>query len=725
MRTMYAMLFCCLLSHSLFSADGKICGYLYNKVTREPVPDANVMLEGTGYGSVSRDGGFFVISPLPEGEYRLRVRVLGYQEETRTVNVAGTVTMQVGLTPILIEIDPVIVTATLTDHRASQVSVASQVYGPMRLQRQVGLTVGETIASAPGLYIKSYDGLAGPSMPSIRGANVDQMVVLMDGVRLNTAQGGGVDLNLLPISAIDRIEIIRGGHSTLLGSDAMGGAIHLRSKNFSGPKNYSLGLATSIGSFGTSGYQLQAGQKWGRVLSSIHYHHLQSDGNFAYVDPVTAVKTFRQNNDYAAGSLFVKSNVDLGDHHQVQVIYHRLDADKGNAGSVLINPWSGTSMLTPHARAEALRQVAAVQSENQISDKLRLESQMFLNQYEYHYTDPDGWQPTDDRHENTILGVNIQSQVQMNDHWRSTVGGEARQEKLQSTKFTADDRLLLGLYWQNEMYSSIRVGGRTLMANLIPALRWDRYSDVGSRLSPKLGWLVSTGQQSRWSVRGNVGSSYRVPTFDDLYWPDEVWVKGNPQLKPETSMNYDVGISWEWHNSSLLRFEMNYFANEIENLISWNSEDQFVWMPMNIGKARITGFEAGGGFHLPKDRLYLEMFHTWMDATDQTIATGNKNKKLPYRPQNKFDLQLGTTFHSLFAQLHYGWVDKRFITAENSASLPSYELLDGSLGGSLPVSQITLEAKLQVLNILDKKIFLYEGYPLPGRSVRLTVGLQY
>jgi outer membrane cobalamin receptor len=720
----FSLLFFCI--QVVNATTGKISGYVFDKTTNKPIPDANVMIIKTNLGAASRDGGFYFIENVPQGKYDIIVKVIGYEQETKkTVLIGENMVVNFSLTPAAIEFDPIIVTATLSDHRLSQVSVASEVLTQPRLRERVGSTVGEAMVSVGGIYFNSYDGIAGTHVPSIRGSNTDQVVVLLDGLRLNTAQGGGVDLNLIPVSVIEKIEVVRGGHSTLMGSDAIGGTIQLFSRESIGLKGFSYGINTTIGSFGTKSLNLNGSHKIGLLSYFINYNRIQTNGDFIYKTPDTAEKQTRENNDYQGDNLFIKTNLDLTPNNKINVLFHNLTGKKGNAGSVNISPWTGQPLLTPNARAEMTRRLFSVKTENQVTDRIRLEGQAYYQTYDFHYTNPDDMPATDDTHENSAIGLNLQGQLNLTSYINLIGGAEIRQDRLESTKFEVDDRNTQGLYLQSEIRLPFSFFGLKTQLVSIPAIRWDNYSDVDAQISPKFGFLLSTGEDVRFGLKGNIGNSYRVPTFDDLYWPEDAWVKGNPDLKPETSMNSDVGFVFNHQSSSFIHVEINYFNSNIEDLISWGADDTGIWTPLNIGKAKIRGIETGFKFRLSSNLAYIDVFHSWMKATDETPDSDTKGTRLIYRPNSKLDLHIGSKVENLSVNLNYRLVSKRYVIDDNSRSLSDYNLLNGTISYTLPISGFILDAKLQVLNMLDKSIYIYDGYPLPGREVRFSLGVNY
>jgi len=705
---------------------GKISGYIYDAVTKKPIPDANIIVLNTTLGAASRDGGFYLIDQVPAGSYDLMVRVIGYETATEeNVQVAGEARINFYLKPKVIELDPILVTATLSDHRQSQVTVAAEVLTPLRLANRNAMTIGEAMRSLGSVQFNSYDGIAGTQIASIRGSNADQVVVLLDGLRLNTAQGGGVDLNLIPMPAIERIELVRGGHSALLGSDAIGGAVQLISKETVDPRGFSYGLSSTFGSFGTRSFNVSGSHRIGKLAAFLNYNRLQTDGDFRFRMPSNGQTATRINNDYQGDNFFLKSKIDFSERNQIQVIVHQLLARKGNAGSVNINPWTNEPMITPHARAEVDRKLAAVQSENQLTDRLRLQSDVFYQSYDYHYKDPAGWAPTDDQHKNSAIGLKLQGQLLASRFVHLIGGAELRQDRLNSTKFESKDRTIQSVYGLAEISFPWNIFGLATQWSTIPSVRWDNYSDVASQLSPKLGVLVSSGENVTFGVRGNIGTSFRVPTFDDLYWPDEVWARGNSELKPETSTNFDLGLLFSRKNWAMLHGEVSYFNSEVTDLISWSADASGVWMPMNVGQANIKGIETAVKYHLPQRLAYFELYHTWMRATDATPNGLNNGKRLIYRPDHKFDAVVGTQVKGLSLNFIYQWIGKRFISPDNVRSLPAYELLNGNVGFTLPLGDFAVETKFQVNNLLDKSIYAIDGYPSPGREFRFSLGVRY
>lgn len=727
MKKYFIILLALLINFEIvFAANGKIAGFIYDKTTLEPIPNANIIIAGTKTGTASQSGGYYFIKNIPQGNYDISVKVIGY--ETKTVsNIAVGENKQLNfyLVPKAIQFDPIIVSASLSEHRQSQISVSSEVLTLAKLQQQTGNTAGEALESIGGIYIKNYDGFAGVLSPSIRGSNTDQVVILLDDMRLNTAQGGGVDLNSFPTAMLEKIEVVRGGHSAIVGSDALGGAIQLISRESIKPNGFSYGLNTTVGSFGTKNVNIFGAHKIGLLSYFLSYNQTQSDGDFKYKMLDTGNEATRENNDYKGNNLFFKSKLDLGAKNRIQLIYHNLHAEKGAAGSVNVNSWTGEQMLTPNARSKTDRKLLSLQSKNQLSDRIRIDEQIYYQTYDFNYKDPDGWAPTDDLHENESYGLNLRGHLFFYSFFNLVAGAEFRKDKLKSTKFEAKDRAIQSLFAQTEINHTTSLLGLKTRWTWIPALRWDNYTDANSFTSPKLGVLIGTGETTSFALRGNVGKSFRAPTFNDLYWPNEGWGKGNPDLDPETSTNMDVGLVASRKNTNFIQAEISYFNNDVNSLIAWGPDDNGIWMPLNIGDARIRGIETGARFSLPQDLFYVNVFYTWMKATDETANSLTEGKRLIYRPDNKLDIKTGIKIKGISLNINYRIVSKRYTSTDNSQELPNYQLLNGNIGYTLSILGFDVETKFQALNILDKSVYLNDGFPMPGREIRFTLGLDY
>ncbi len=170
-------------------------------------------------------------------------------------------------------------------------------------------TATELLNLSPGVVVRDFGGLGQLKTLSIRGSSNDQVVVLLDGVRLSSPIGGGIDLSTIPIDYIESIEVIRGGGSALAGSDAIGGVVNLIPRKTG--ESYFVASAT-YGSFETFKANLTGAGSIGDLGYFFSYTHAQSEGDFEF-ESINGFDVKRINNEFLSESFFAKVDFDIND----------------------------------------------------------------------------------------------------------------------------------------------------------------------------------------------------------------------------------------------------------------------------------------------------------------------------------------------------------------------------------------------------------------------------
>src|SRR6266511_2662542 len=176
------------------------------------------------------------------------------------------------------KVDPVVITATGVETPKEQLGVAITVVDGQDFQTYHYSTTDEALRNVPGVDIRRSGSLGKTSSISIRGANSNQVQVLVDGVRVKSPTLGQVDLSDISPDLIERIEIIRGPQSTLYGADAIGGVVNIITKKGTGP--FQASLQQEIGNYDTLQSRLQARGAWKIFDYSLSASHLESNGQF-------------------------------------------------------------------------------------------------------------------------------------------------------------------------------------------------------------------------------------------------------------------------------------------------------------------------------------------------------------------------------------------------------------------------------------------------------------
>jgi vitamin B12 transporter len=260
---------------------------------------------------------------------------------------------------------------------------------------------------------------------------------------------------------------------------------------------------------------------------------------------------------------------------------------------------------------------------------------------------------------------------------------------------------------------------------LLPAVRYDDYSDAGSRTTPKISAVLKWERNFSVAVHGSAGKSFRMPSMNDLFWPAGPFVAGNPELLPEEGEQYDGGVLLQATNAAgNWQIGFDFFHTNLQNLISWIPDENFRFSPQNIAAAKITGIEPALTWRSGDDRFHFRLGYAKINAEDDGEDPATRGKKLLYRPEHKLDAIFSAQIFEMTLGAAYQLVAERYVRQDNSSSLPGYRLADlfGKYRFNLAAGyQVYLAAAVN--NLFDESIQVMEGYPTPGREFRLTLGV--
>jgi vitamin B12 transporter len=507
--------------------------------------------------------------------------------------------------------------------------------------RGEGKSLEDMLAEAVGVQVRRFGGPGQPAELSIRGSTGSQVVVLLDGVRLNTAQSGTVDLSTIPADLIQRIEVSRGGASVQTGSDAIGGVVNIITKRVSDQPTTN--VKGGVGSFGT--WQASATQT-GKVADFevlAGYDFFTTDGDFKFqtakveVDgvefPELVGKVERVNNETENHSGLVKIARPLGENLRLSVTDDFFYGSAGRPGPAL-GP-GGLALQSQTAHQRRTRNLSSVSLEATDLAGWGLDGSVRVfhrfDRSRYRDSDPPIGAPVASDNRNHAFGgrgaIERSAEFGFSAH-RASLGVEIRRDWLDAKDARNRDRDTYGVFLQDEL----RFFDQRL--TLVPALRFDRTDGFGSEWLPRLGVVVTPWPWLR--LKGNLERAYRVPNFDELYF-NEGSLRGNPSLNPEESWNADGGVQlgfdeiWIFDDISI---EVVGFHNEIEDSIVFQLVSLNVIAATNTGDATVTGVELAGAFRL-FDWIEFSGNYTRLDSEDERTK-----ESLPGRADEEHLLRL-------------------------------------------------------------------------------------
>ena len=566
------------------------------------------------------------------------------------------------------------VTANRVEQAADEALASVTVLDRADIERSQAPDLSDLLARQAGIDIVRTGGPGSVNTVFMRGSNSKHTLVLIDGLRVNSAVQGLYDFAHLPLAQIERIEIVRGPRAALWGSDAVGGVIQIFTRD---PKTAF--VEARAGSYGRRG--LDAGIAFGdqgpRFAVAAGIDRL--DG-FSATNPASwsydpdkdgyrnRYGNFRLRGDVGNQQAFLSGQGSAArvefDDGVSDVRTHSLGA--GLQGE-LRTDWSHQLLLG--VSREDVETLSFGRSEFQ-SERLSLD---WLHRIE----------------------LNEQQQLQAGLNW-SRESGRAGVDWY--GEFFDGERRNLGLFaaWSGE-FAAHRF-------NL--SLRHDDNSQFGgaSTANAAWGWRLSDSL----SLRASWSQGFHAPTLNDLYFPNVYGCcQGNPDLRPEHSLNQELGLDWRMDETQSLGLSL--FRNRIRDLIEL---DAGYVEYVNINRARIDGAELQ--YSLRRGAFSLSANATWQDPQD----LGNDTPLLR-RPKRKLNLGIDYRFDGGFALgLDASAVGER---PDFGASLPGYARFDLRAAWPLPRGW-QLEARIE--NLGDRDYELVSGYNTPGRSGLLRLRWQ-
>lgn len=620
-------------------------------------------------------------------------------------------------------------------------------------------TVAGLLDDTVGVQVRSFGGPGQQSEISIRGSTGQQVIVLLDGVRLNTAQSGTVDLSTIPLAIVERIEVSRGGGGTQAGSGAIGGVINIVTKRPSGEPRSS--ASVSGGSFGTWQGSVSHSNRAGPVDYGASYTGFKTEGDWDFQSveiraagqpPIESVELERVNNEVESHSALFQLGGNLAPGLRLSGSDHVYFVSRGQPGPDTdpVAPDGGQSR-TAHERLA--RNVARVKLDadgwEPLPDSARLESSIsyLFERSRFREPEPDSGQPIETRQRNRSGGWRTLAEIEYESlgvEHLAAFAFDVRYDSLSTSDSNASPEEE-GFHnrWTTAVTVRDEIGFSKGRLRVVPSVRWDYTDDFGSEWIPHVGLIATPLPWLRFKANGE--RSYRVPDFDELFLPDKGFIRGNPSLRAERAWNADVGVELGFEKVWFvedLRLQVAYFYQDIENSIVFQRISTTTVAPTNTNDATVQGVELAGSFGL-FDWVELSANWTHQDAELERPQLPSQpglfppilqfpGTALPGQADDEYVLraQVGppSGLFKIVAERRY--TSKIHISFADVPTLSSRTVYD--LSGSLDLAQLwrpdsswfpgKLIASVAVTNLSDESVRDSVGFPQPGRA--LNFGLE-
>ncbi|MBY0283641.1 MAG: TonB-dependent receptor [Sphingomonas sp.] len=609
--------------------------------------------------------------------------------------------------------DTVVVTANRSPEPVSRIGQSVTVIDAEQLAQRQTTTVAELLRTVPGVSIIRNGGIGGTSSVFVRGAESDQTVALIDGVKLNdpSSPGGGFNFGNLLVGNIERVEVLRGPSSVLWGSQAIGGVVNLITVE---PTK-----ALQVNARGEYGYR-NSGQLVGNLSGKAGPLSISAGGGWFTTDGISAfseARGGRERDGYRNYGANVKLSLALAKDVSIEARGYYADTRAGFDG------FAPPTFAFGDTREEArTRELVGY-----VGGKAALFGGRFRNRIGFAYTeirrrsiDPDGF----------LL---------------ETFNGNGRNERFEyqgNLDITKGVSATFGLERETSRFTTVSFGGPQsigraridsvygqIVATPLPGLtltggvRHDEHDRFGGATS-FAGSGVYSPNGGATTFRASYSEGFKAPSLFQLLSDF-----GNTRLRPERAKGWDAGVT-QTALGGAVEASATYFRRTSTDLID------FINCPVqtgictnrpfgvydNVNRAVSQGVELTLKLK-PVEALSVQANYTYLDASNRSVGSANFGRKLVRRPGQ-----------SINASVDYRWafglstgatvthVGGSFVNASNSQRLAGYVLAD--LRAAYPVTR-HIEAYGRIENLLDER---YETVPLYGqlgRAAYIGVRVRY
>ena len=591
--------------------------------------------------------------------------------------------------------DVIVVTASGFEQPRSETGQAIDIVDRERLDQLQSATIGDALQSVPGVTVAARGGLGGQTSAFLRGGNSSQTLVLIDGVRINdlTSPNGAFDFGTLMTGNIGQVEVLRGPNSIIWGSQAIGGVVNIQS------------LAPANGFEGRFGAEYGAADTK-RVNANIAGTSGLFEGSLggSYVDAqgisALAGGTERDGFENFAGNGRLKVNISDGFNLDFRGYYNHATVEYDSAFGI------GANAL-PVTRN---RQFVGYVGTNFVALDGRMHSRIAYTRTDIRRlgTDPVVFSFNNFIVRGSIDRAEYHTAFDVNDALTLTAGLEY-ERKFASTSFEGAAADIARNHVASGFSQIILrpVAGLTVTGGV----RHDQYRDYGGQTTLG-GNIAFTPNDGRTMLRATYGEGFRAPTLSEGQPP-----YGNPNLRPETARNFDLGFEQQIFDGKA-RFFATYFNRRSTDLIAFSFA---TFQSENIDRVKSTGVEAGFNLN-PTDRLDIRASYTLVDAVNRS-AGANFGNRLALRPQHSGSLTVDwQTPFGLSVGSSVLLIGDSFDDASNSVALDGYALV--GLRASLPIND-RLELYGRVDNIFDVQYTVVAGYNSFGRNAAVGVRAKF
>lgn len=617
--------------------------------------------------------------------------------------------------------------------------IPAQTLSGEELHRLNSNSVADALRYFSGVQVKDYGGVGGIKTVNIRSMGTNHTGVVYDGVELGNAQNGQIDLGQFSLDNIEALSLYNGQKSEILqpAKDfGSAGTIYMRTRTpvFNEGETYHARATVRTGSFDLLNPSALVELKLSkRVSASLSAEWVNSSGKYKFryrrVNPAgelaydtTAV---RQNGDINATRIELNTHGTLKSGSWTFKAYN-YNSERGVPGAIVNNVWR---------RGERIWDTNSFVQGRYTGFFGRFTT---LNNIKYafyrtHYVNNDDKQvKIDNLYKQKEVYISSANEYEIKEFWRVSASYDFLWNTLDADVygFVKPDRISQFL----SVATALNLDRFKVQASALATFIHDRIKGQEAPadkhvLSPAVFMNGYPLRNKDFSIRAFYKQSFRMPTFNDLYYAD----MGNSKLSPERVTQYNIGLLYDHTSNRIIsaaRLSADVYYNRVKDkIVAYPKGQQFRWTMLNLGLVDIRGIDVTGLLTLnPYKDLYftLRCQYTFQRAIDVTNPADNYYRdQIPYIPRHSGAAVANVQWEGW--SLNYSWiyVGERYNQQENiryNYTQPWYTS-DLSLSKDFQLGKVSLRGLIEINNLLSQDYDVILNYPMPKRNYRFTIGI--
>lgn len=608
------------------------------------------------------------------------------------------------------------------------------------LRRLNSLSVADALRFFAGVQLKDYGGVGGIKTVNIRSMGTNHVGVFYDGIQLSNAQNGQVDLGMFSLDNMQAISLYNGQKSQIFQSAKdfnSAGSIYMwtRRPEFAQGETYHLKATLKAGSFDLVNPALLIELKLSdKVKASFSGEWVSSSGKYKFRYRRKAVMTdeimydttaVRQNGDIRATRMEAALFGDIRGGKWMLKAYN-YTSERGVPGAIVNNVWR---------RGERIWDNNSFVQGSIEKDFGKKYHARLAAKYAYYLTKYVNRDTTvmaiDNVYRQQEFYLSTSHLYNVTRFWDISAAYDVQWNKMDADMYG----FVYPMRWHHfaSVATALRVGRVKMQGSVVFNYVRDRVrlaASPGDKTvwTPAFFLSYAPFRDAGFSIRGFVKRSFRMPTFNDLYYAE----MGNSQLRPEYTNQYDIGLAYKSRTRGGFLTDWavqvdGYYNTVHDKIVAYPKGAQFRWTMLNLGRVHIKGIDATASLTVnPVRELFIttRLQYTYQEAIDVTNSSDTYYRdQIPYIPWYSGSATVQATWRSWNLNYSFIYTGERYNQQENivyNHTQPWYTS-DISLSKEFSWSRYTARVQLEVNNLFSQDYDVILNYPMPKRNYRVTL----